>query len=107
MAKGLAAMPADKRTEGRRKALEVRISAKKNLTAWAKAQGFSDLSMIYIEAVPPSFAALYLKAVRGESRSAGVKAQCLACVGYSRKEVRDCTAPWCSLWPYRPYQEKK
>jgi hypothetical protein len=33
-----------------------------------------------------------------------IKAQCLACVGYDRQEVTNCTGYTCPLWMYRPYQ---
>jgi hypothetical protein len=44
------------------------------------------------------------KAFAGNSRTAGVKAFCLHCVGYVRKDVRECSAPACPLFDYRPYQ---
>jgi len=47
----------------------------------------------------------YLKAMRGRSRGAAVKAFCQMCMGYVRREIRECSDPACPLYPYRPYQE--
>jgi hypothetical protein len=33
-----------------------------------------------------------------------IKAFCLTCVGYVRKDVTNCTARACPLYAYRPYQ---
>ena len=33
-----------------------------------------------------------------------IKAFCLQCTGYMRKDVAGCTALGCPLWMYRPYQ---
>jgi hypothetical protein len=38
------------------------------------------------------------------SRAAAVKLFCLECVGYVRKDVRNCTATKCPLYRWRPYQ---
>ena len=35
-----------------------------------------------------------------------IKAMCLACVGYERDSVRNCTGYSCPLWKYRPFQGK-
>lgn len=35
-----------------------------------------------------------------------IKAMCLACVGYDRAAIRDCTGYSCPLWQYRPFQVK-
>ena len=55
--------------------------------------------------VPDSYRVNYLKAVSGKSRAAAVKAKCLDCCCWQRKEVRLCTAVTCPLWKYRPYQK--
>lgn len=59
-----------------------------------------------LELIPPSYRATYLAAMSGRSRAKGVKAFCQGCVGYERKSVRNCTDPGCSLYPYRPYQNR-
>lgn len=33
-----------------------------------------------------------------------IKAMCLACTGYDRREVTSCTGYSCPLWKYRPFQ---
>lgn len=38
------------------------------------------------------------------SPRAAIKAQCLACTGYDRETVKNCTGYSCPLWKYRPYQ---
>jgi len=30
-----------------------------------------------------------------------IRQQCLDCVGFSPKRVRECNFTWCALWPYR------
>jgi hypothetical protein len=34
-----------------------------------------------------------------------IKAMCLACMGYDRLAVRECTGYSCPLWAYRPFKE--
>lgn len=58
-----------------------------------------------MEEAPASYRATLSRAYSGRSKSAGIKAFCLQCVGFLRNEVRDCTAKGCPLWPYRPYQQ--
>jgi hypothetical protein len=33
-----------------------------------------------------------------------IKAMCLACVGFKRAEITNCTGFSCPLWKYRPFQ---
>ena len=54
--------------------------------------------------VPESLKPVFLRAYRG-SRAAGIKAFCLSCVGYVKKDVTGCTARGCPLWTHRPYQK--
>ena len=35
-----------------------------------------------------------------------IRATCLVCMGYDRKEISNCTGFSCPLWMYRPFQEK-
>lgn len=46
----------------------------------------------------------YLKAMKGKSMGAAIKAHCSECMGWDRNEVRNCTAPACPLYPYRPFR---
>ena len=57
--------------------------------------------------MPKSYQAMYLRALRGRSLRSAANATCAECVGWVRKEVRDCTALGCPLHPYRPYQKKE
>ena len=49
------------------------------------------------------------------SRALAIKAMCAHCVGCTpdhiepgfREEIRNCSAPNCPLWHFRPYQTKK
>lgn len=40
------------------------------------------------------------------SPRAAIKAHCLACTGFDRLAVRNCTGWGCPLWKYRPFQLK-
>lgn len=60
------------------------------------------LTMVEREA--PTALRTFRRAFSGASRTAAVKANCLMCGGFQRREVRGCTARGCPLWPYRPYQ---
>ena len=52
--------------------------------------------------MPLLYRAGYLRAAAGKaSPRAAIKAFCLECVGWDRKEVSLCTAPACPLYPYR------
>lgn len=45
------------------------------------------------------------RAYQGKAKSAAIRAFCLRCVGYVRKDVTGCTSCGCPLWPYRPYRK--
>ena len=49
----------------------------------------------------------YLNAHKGKSRGAAIKAMCLECVGWQRREVALCTSQACPLFRYRPYRDIK
>lgn len=38
------------------------------------------------------------------SRANAIRAMCLACTGFDRKTIRNCTGWSCPLWPWRPFQ---
>lgn len=60
-----------------------------------------------IEQAPESVKNTLREAFSGSaSPRKAIKAMCLTCVGYDRKEVRDCSAFACPLWAYRPFQEE-
>jgi hypothetical protein len=54
--------------------------------------------------MPPRYRKIYLRAVRGKSVRAAVRAFCLECFGWERGEIAGCTSPACPLYPYRPYR---
>lgn len=54
--------------------------------------------------VPALYRSVFVRAYGGGSRTAGIKAFCLDCVGFQRSDITNCTALACPLWPYRPYQ---
>lgn len=56
--------------------------------------------------MPKNYRLNYLRAMSGTSRAAAVKAKCLDCCCWQRKEVQLCTASTCPLHPYRPYQKE-
>ena len=51
-------------------------------------------------------APLMERAFRGKaSPRAAIKANCLACTNFQRKEVEFCNSVCCPLWRYRPFQK--
>lgn len=51
--------------------------------------------------VPQRYRDLYLRAMSGQSRKAGIRRHGLKCVGWERAAVKRCSAPGCPLFPYR------
>lgn len=61
----------------------------------------------HLAAVPTSAVRIIERAYsRVGGRANAIKAMCLHCTGYSRRDVRDCTSTICPLAPWRPYQVK-
>ena len=56
-----------------------------------------------LDSMPETSRRTYLTAMRGRSKSAGIKAFCMECVCWQRQEVAQCTAHACPLYPYRPF----
>jgi len=54
--------------------------------------------------MPNQYHRVYDIAMTGRSLRAAVNSQCIECVGYVFKEVRQCCDPECPLYPYRPVQ---
>jgi len=52
--------------------------------------------------MPASYRGRYLRALTGKARGAAMRHFCCECMGYDREAVKECTAPACALWPYRP-----
>ena len=53
---------------------------------------------------PKKYRSVLQRAFAGSSRSSAIHAFCLACVGFQREDVRNCSAEGCPLHPYRPYK---
>jgi len=53
--------------------------------------------------IPSSMRSAYKKS--STSRTAAVKAMCQECTGYDRITIRECSAPACPLFVFRPYQK--
>lgn len=61
-----------------------------------------------VERAAPSKAGVFRRVYAGRaSPRQAIKAQCLQCCAYSEPAIRDCTAPACPLWPFRPYRRGK
>ena len=59
-----------------------------------------------LELHSPTQVAVFKKAYTGASFSAMIKAKCLDCCSYQRKEITECVAESCPLWSRRPYTGK-
>jgi hypothetical protein len=51
--------------------------------------------------IPSKYRSHYKKGMEGKSRKSAIRAQCLACCGWSSKEVRHCTSKDCTLHKFR------
>jgi hypothetical protein len=60
----------------------------------------------FIEALSESIRAVFIRAFAGNSKAAALKAKCLDCCCYDKKEVKLCSVETCPLHKYRPYQSK-
>jgi len=56
--------------------------------------------------MPKTSITTYLRALSGKSPRAAIKAMCMECVQWVRKDVAECGSPACPLYPYRPFQER-
>jgi hypothetical protein len=58
-----------------------------------------------VSQIPRLYKSGYLRAVTAQASAKGaIKAQCLECVGWVRRDVAECTALACPLWLYRPFK---
>lgn len=57
--------------------------------------------MGHLNNIPKKYQPMYKRAVSGKSRKAAIKSQCLSCMGYSEKAVKDCPLTACQFYPYR------
>ena len=51
--------------------------------------------------IPRKQRSVFLKAWKGKSRKAAIRAFCFECAGYESAEVNRCTAPACPLYEFR------
>jgi hypothetical protein len=89
--------------------LESREVAKTGRLRAAKARGGSTPTQApsvqaRVASMPTKCRKTYVRAMSGRSKAAAIKAFCMECVGWSRREVALCTAPACPLHPYRPFK---
>ena len=54
----------------------------------------------------PRYLATFRRAYAGKSLRAGVNAFCVECMAFDAAEVKNCAAPACPLWLYRPGRRK-
>lgn len=54
--------------------------------------------------VPSMYQPIFMRAYAG-SRASAIKAFCLSCVGFTRRDITACTARGCPLYVLRPYQQ--
>jgi hypothetical protein len=59
-----------------------------------------------IQTHTPAYFGITKKAFEGNSKASAIKAKCLDCTCWQRKEITLCTVTACPLWPYRPYQDE-
>lgn len=58
-----------------------------------------------LSGVPASTRRTLERAFDGKGgRTNAIKAMCLACTGFDRETVRNCTGWSCPLWKWRPFQ---
>ena len=55
-------------------------------------------------AIPRKYRKIYDRAMSGRSRTAAIQINCLRCVCWERKEVRNCNDVSCPFFSYRPYR---
>lgn len=53
--------------------------------------------------IPVSQQGIFQRAYSGKSRASAVKAKCLDCCGFDRKEAQNCTVVSCPLHLYNPF----
>ena len=59
-----------------------------------------------LKSVPASQKPLFIGVFTGDrGRTDAIRAKCLDCCHFDRKEVKECRVTACPLWRHRPYQE--
>jgi hypothetical protein len=57
--------------------------------------------------IPKKYRKIYKQAVETNNKSAAIKAFCLECVGWQKKEVINCSCLACPLFGLRPFMESR
>jgi hypothetical protein len=70
-----------------------------------KSVNLSDRQRERLAGIPADYRRVTESAYLGGSRTDAVKAKCLDCSNWTRKEITLCQVDTCPLWPYRPYQD--
>jgi hypothetical protein len=60
----------------------------------------------FIKALPLALRNVFYRSYVSKSRASAIKAKCLDCASFERKEVALCEAYTCPLWEHRPYTKK-
>jgi hypothetical protein len=55
-----------------------------------------------LKVIPKKYQKIFERAWTGKSRKAAVRAQCIECMGFSIKGIKECSSMACSLYGYRP-----
>lgn len=58
---------------------------------------------INLNIIPPKYRGIFEKAYSGSSRTTALKAKCLECCCFQKRQVETCKSRSCPLWNYRPY----
>lgn len=61
----------------------------------------------YLRLVPALYQGIVYKCfTQRKSKALAIKAKCLDCSSYQKKEITNCTVVTCPLYNFRPYQVK-
>jgi len=99
---------ADHAAAGRRRKAELSAKSPRELISAARLDLGPDQEAAVadrLSQMPVTCRNTYLRAMRGKSMAAAIKAHCLECCGWQRREVEMCTALACPLYPYRPFKD--
>jgi hypothetical protein len=78
------------------------------VVAAKKVEGRAKTAQQRLAECPSQYLPLMRKALSlSATRSQCIKAMCLQCMGYEKREIRECKSWACPLWSFRPYQPKE
>jgi len=67
-----------------------------------------DLMLTQVKEDSPARLSKFIRAYKGKGnngRKQAIEAKCLECCWMDSRAVKDCLAPECPLWNFRPYQD--